>query len=204
MAMTQEQILAAFNAITESTGTLRQALETQQTRSDQAMSAVARQLQEQSRSLTEAMRQNTEFLRQEATSRRREGMVETKAIQKPSQFSGKESDWAAWSYKLVTWLETQQTGAEFVLEWAASRGSDSIGQEVVDQEVAVTGDLEQHENAARELNRSLHAILTSLTVSGTTAFEMVKNTKKSLGLELWRKLSRKFDPRNPTTNLKLL
>jgi hypothetical protein len=33
---------------------------------------------------------------------------------------------------------------------------------------------------------------------------LVKGTKKSLGLEAWRKLSRKFDPNNPVANLRLL
>ena len=95
--MTPEQIVQAFNSITESTTRLQTALQTQQTRSDEAMTAVARQLQEQSQALTAAVRQNAEFLQQEAVNRRREGMVDSRAVQKPERFSGKEADWASWS-----------------------------------------------------------------------------------------------------------
>ena len=106
--MNEQQILAAFNAITQSTEQLRGALATQQTRSDEAMQAVARQLQQHSTALTESVRQNAEFLQNETQARKREGMVDSKAVQKPERFSGKDADWASWAYKFTTWVETQQ------------------------------------------------------------------------------------------------
>ena len=58
--------------------------------------------------------------------------------------------------------------------------------------------------SATILNQMLHSVLVSLTNMGTTAFELVKNTKPHMGLDAWRRLSRKFDPNNPTANLRLL
>ena len=93
------------------------------------MQAVARQLQQQATALTESVRQNAEFLQNETQARKREGMVDSKAVQKPERFSGKDADWASWAYKFTTWVETQQEGSEQVLEWAAQQGSDLITQD---------------------------------------------------------------------------
>ncbi len=54
---------------------------------------------------------------------------------------------------------------------------------------------------AGELNDQLHAVLVSLTTMGTTAFDIVKNTKKKAGLDAWRKLARKFEPKQPSGEL---
>ena len=47
---------------------------------------------------------------------------------------------------------------------------------------------------AKILNQQIHAVLVSLTTTGTVAFDIVKGTKKNMGLDVWRKLNRKFDP----------
>ena len=168
-----------------------------QQRSDEAMAGLARQLQEQSTALQAAVQQNAEFLKAESASRKREGMVDSRAVQKPASFSGKESDWAGWAYKFVTWLASQYEHAEEVLDWAAAEGAATITDERIN-------DIVDEFPRATELNRGLHAILTSLMTNGTTAFDIIKNTRKTSGLDGWRKLSKTFDPRNPSANLRKL
>ena len=57
-----------------------------------------------------------------------------------------------------------------MLEWAARQGAAQITQQVVDDATDELGELERMANTAKSVNRTLHAIMTSLTVSGTTAF----------------------------------
>ena len=83
-------------------------------------------------------------------------MVDSKAAQKPERFSGKDADWASCAYKFTTWLETQQEGAEVVLEWAASQVSDVISRRAVDESVVEPGELEEHARATRDTNKNLH------------------------------------------------
>ena len=102
--MNEQHVLAAFKQIGESLRPQQAAMTAAQERGDQALQALARQLQEQQAALTAAQTAHTQFLREESTSRRREGMVDARAVQTPTAFTGKEGDWPGWSYKFVTWL----------------------------------------------------------------------------------------------------
>ena len=57
---------------------------------------------------------------------------------------------------------------------------------------------------AGDINKQLHAVLTSLITMDTTAFDIVENTKRNQGLDAWRKLNRKYDPNKPVSNLRLM
>jgi hypothetical protein len=83
------------------------------------------------------------------------------------------------------------------LEWAASLGETPATPEKM-EEVA------SRFPKAKILIQQIHAVLVSLTTTGTVAFDIVKGTKKNMGLDVWRKLNRKFDPNNPVANLRLL
>ncbi|CAK0834258.1 unnamed protein product [Prorocentrum cordatum] len=150
---------------------------------DETMAGLARQLQEQSGALQAAVQQNADFLKAEGASRRREGMVDSRPVQKPATFSGKESDWADWAYKFVTLLASN---------CAATITDDRI-DDIVDEFFKVV-----------ELNRELHAILTSFMTDGTTAFDIINNTRKTSGLDGWRQLNKNYDSRNPSANLRKL
>ena len=129
--------------------------------------------------------------------RRRQGMIDTKAVKQPAPFSGKEADWPGWSYKFSTWISGQFADGEDVLDWAAGLGEELVTQEKLDE-------VQARHPGAQDINKQLHAVLTSLTTMGTTAFDIVKNTKKNQGLDAWRKLNRKYDPNNPVSNLRLM
>ena len=52
--------------------------------------------------------------------------------------------------------------------------------------------IDEH-SKAQELNAQLQAVLVSLTPMDTTAFDIVKNTKKTCGLDAWRRFVHEFD-----------
>ena len=95
-----------------------------------------------------------------------------------NHFSGKEVDWPGWSFKFGTWINGQYQGGQEVLDWAASLGETAVDDANLAEEVA------KHPSATI-LNQMLHSVLVSLTNMGTTAFELVKNTKPQKGLDAW-------------------
>ena len=53
-------------------------------------------------------------------------------------------------------------------------------------------------------NMQLHCDLVSLMEECTEGFEIVRNTKTEVGLDAWRRLYHKYDPRNLLRNIQLL
>ena len=49
-----------------------------------------------------------------------------------------------------------------------------------------------------------HGDVVSFMEKGTDGFEIVRNTKTEVGLDAWRRLNHKYDPRNPLRNIQLL
>jgi hypothetical protein len=188
--MNQEQVLEAFSQLSE-------ALRTTQSQQADAMGAVMRTVADQGIVLRTVVEQNAKFLEAEMADRRREELIDAKAVAKPHAFTGKEGDWPGWSFKFSTWISGQfQDGGE-ILEWAAGLGETPATPEKL-EEVA------SKYPKAKILNQQIHAVLVSLTTTGKVAFDIVKGTKKNMGLDVWRKMNRKFDPNNPVANLRLL
>ena len=50
-------------------------------------------------------------------------------------------------------------------------------------------------------NMQLHGDLVSFMEECTGGFEIVRNTKTEVGLDAWRRLNHKYDPRNPLRNI---
>ena len=96
-------------------------------------------------------------------------MIDSKAVQKPATFSGKESDWPGWSYKLASWMAGQFMHGDALLDWAANLGETIATQEKIDEIVATHPDLKK---SAEVLNAQLRAVLMSLTVMGMGAFSV--------------------------------
>ena len=113
--MNEQQVLQAF-------GALQEALRSSQDSNVEALRLVAGQIDRQGAALQTSLEQNARFLQSEQTSRRRVHLIDTKVVGKPSAFSGKESEWPAWSYKFVTWISGQFEGGEDILDWAANMG----------------------------------------------------------------------------------
>ena len=94
----------------------RAANETQQ----QALQTVMGRVVEQG-----ALLQQTE---EESRTRRQHGLIDTKAVQKPQPFSGKEAEWLGWSFKFGTWINGQYQGGQEILDWAASLGETAVDE----------------------------------------------------------------------------
>ena len=52
-------------------------------------------------------------------------------------------------------------------------------------------------------NMQLHGDFVSLMEECTEGFEIVRNTKTEVGLDVWRRLTHKYDHRNPLRNIQL-
>ena len=195
--MTADQVVEAFRAMAES---MRQNSDAQRVANDthqQALTAVIGRVTEQGALLQQTVEQSRVFMEEESRTRRQHGLIDTKAVTKPHPFSGKESEWPGWSFKFGTWINGQHQYGQDVLDWAAGLGEQSVTEENLAEETI-------RHPSAKALNQMLHSVLVSLTNMGTTAFDLVKNSKPQLGLDAWRRLSRKFDPNNPVANLRLL
>jgi len=107
--MNEEQVLQAFNTLSDA---LRQSNE----KTAETLNEMVRRLGAQGDALNESIAQNARFLEHEAQTRRRDGLVDAKAVSKPSAFTGKESDWNGWSYKFTTWINTQFKDGEEILD----------------------------------------------------------------------------------------
>ena len=178
-------------------GSMNEAMKLQSDATTVQVQALQVTLSAQQEALRGVISENSQFLAAESSRRSQGSLVDSRAVQRPNNFDGKESTWQAWSYKFSTWLSSQFHKGEDVLDTAAG-----CGELMIDD--AKVADIVSRYPSAEAINQNLHAILISLTNQGTTAFDLVKGTKKSLGLEAWRKLSRKFDPNNPVANLRLL
>jgi hypothetical protein len=174
--MNQEQILAAFSQLSE-------ALRNTQSQQSDAMGAVMRTVADQGIALRIVIEQNAKFLEAEMADRRRKGLIDSKAVAKPHAFTGEELDWPGWSFKFSTWISGQFQDGEEILEWAASLGETPATPEKM-EEVA------SRFPKAKILNQQKRAVLVSLTTTGTVTVDIVKGTKKNMGLDVWRKLSR--------------
>jgi hypothetical protein len=87
--MNQEHILAAFSQLSE-------ALRTVQSQQSDAMGAVMGTVADQGIVLRTVIEQNAKFLEAETADRRREGLIDAKAVAKPHAFTGKDVDWPGW------------------------------------------------------------------------------------------------------------
>ena len=93
MTMTPEQIVDAFRVMSEqmraSSDAQRVSNETQQ----QALQVVMGRVMEQGSLLQQTVEQSRQFMEEESRSRKQHGLIDTRAVQKPQSFSGKEVDW---------------------------------------------------------------------------------------------------------------
>ena len=53
-------------------------------------------------------------------------------------------------------------------------------------------------------NMQFHGDLASFMEECTEGFEILRDTKTAVGLDAWRRLNHKYDPRNPVRNIQLL
>ena len=79
------------------------------------------------------------------------------------------------------------------MDWAEDRYDQTIYE----------SDIHARENWAEmaNYNMQLHGDLVSFVEECTEGFEAVRNTKTEVGLDAWRRLNHKYDPRQPIEKL---
>ena len=189
--MNEHQVLTAFDQLAQA---LRSSQESQRI-------AIQQMEERHTQTIATVVEQNRVFLEAETRQRREGAMIDSKAVQTPATFSGKEADWPGWYYKFPSWMAGQFKHGDEILDWVANLGETIATPEAI-EEIVVENP--EWQNSARVMNAQLHAVLVSLTVMGMDAFSIIKNTTKGDGLDTWRNLNRKFDPHNPVSNMMLL
>ena len=124
---------------------------------------------------------------------------QTKAFAKMQGIKGDEKAWPDWRYKFRAEASKSFRQAAAILDWAQDMYDQPISESDIQQVVA-------KENWADMANfiMKLHGDLVSLMEECTGGFETVRNTKTEVGLDVWRRLNHKYDPRNPPRNTQLL
>ena len=102
---------------------------------------------------------------------------------KVSDFDGRQDNWADWAFRFKCHVEGIYSGAEDVMEWAAAQ-NDEIRKD----------NLMRHNNEdAHDISEVMYYLITRHT--NGEALEVAKLVPKNNGAELWRKLSKRYDPR---------
>ena len=124
---------------------------------------------------------------------------QTKTFTKMVGFKGDEKAWHHWRHKF-RFVPSRCFGqAAAILDWAEDRYDQPISESGTEQ-------IDAKENwvDVANTNMQLHGDLASLMEECTEGFEIVRNTKTEVGLDAWRRLNHKCDPRNPLRNIQLL
>ena len=83
------------------------------------------------------------------------------------------------------------------MDWAEDMNDQPISESDIQRDAAKENWVDM-----ANLNMQLHGELVSL-MEECKGFEFVRNTKTEVGLDAWRRLNHKYDPRNPLRNIQL-
>ena len=109
-----------------------------------------------------------------------------------TDWDGKRESWADWSFRFRCHVNGIYEGADEIMEWAAGQNN----------EIGLT-DLAQHPNKdARDISEVIYYLVTRHT-SGE-AMEIAKMAPRNNGAELWRQVSKRYDPRTSVKRAALL
>ena len=114
------------------------------------------------------------------------GLVDNKAVGKPFVFAGTNTQsFQEWRHKLVVYMLSIYSETPEMLRWAESQKTtitnDSVATQFVDSDTPV------------KMSTDLYALLTAFTES--EANKIVRSVTSFNGLEAWRLLKFRFDPK---------
>ena len=123
-------------------------------------------------------------------------------VSKPANFNPVENNFPDWSFKFRNWIANAfGKEARSVLTWSIDQDV-CISDAIVHDELVVTNRFPK----AAQLNEHMYAIFTQILLG--EALDFAKNTVEGSGLEVWRKICRRWDPqtesRNQTALLKIM
>ena len=73
------------------------------------------------------------FLKEETTARKKDGLIDTKAVSKPPLFSGREAERPGRMFKFSTWIAGQFDRCDEIFDWAGSLGEEEVNEDVLAQ-----------------------------------------------------------------------
>ena len=114
-------------------------------------------------------------------------------------FKGDEKAWPDWRYKFRVEASRCFRQAAAIVDWAEDRHDQPISESDIQQVAAKENWVD-----IANFNMQFHGDQVSLMEERTEGFEIVRNTKTEVGLDAWRRLNHKYDPRNPLQNIQLL
>ena len=114
-------------------------------------------------------------------------------------FKGDEKAWRDWRYKFRVEASRCFRQAAAILDWA----EDGYVQPISDSDIQQVAARETWVDIAN-FNMQLHGDLVSLMEECTEGVEIVRNTRIEEGMDAWRRLNHKYDPRNPLRNIQVL
>ncbi len=134
----------------------------------------------------ETLKTNTAVLRSELSTKSEytKTLIDARGILKPSNFDSDLKKWKLWAFKLKKFVSGVFSNAEKLLDWAKLQEV-RISLDKAEAEIAKTSGM-------TDFNNQLYTALAALTEG--EALSITMNTDQRNGLELWRKLNRRFDP----------
>jgi hypothetical protein len=114
-------------------------------------------------------------------------LVDTRSIGKPKIFDGSADSWRDWSFQFQAWVTLLDGRFATALPAAADR-ADELKPETGDEQ--------------RKLSSNLYFILVMLCAG--SALAEIRSVPVGQGLEAWRRLSRRFEPRTRNHILTML
>ena len=117
---------------------------------------------------------------------------QTKAFANMKGLKSDEKAWPDWRYKFRVEASKSFRQAAAILDWAVDVYEQTISESDI-QRIAAKENWVDMAN----FNMQIHGDLVSLVEERTEGFEILRNTKTEVGLDAWRRLNHKYDPRNP-------
>ena len=107
----------------------------------------------------------------------------------PALFNGKDSEWKEWSTKLRTYMITRDSEGGKYLKWAEA-SVEKVDNTAIGERFAIE---ELDDARVLKFSNELHLQLQSCT--SKEAFRLVISVEEGSGLEAWRMLCARYQPR---------
>jgi len=158
----------------------------------QAVQLMLQQVQAQS---SEALQQIMMAMQQNRN--QGDNMIDTKGIGKPKEFAGDEESYPIWISKFRAFINAAHPEGLSWLNWAHAQNDiiDASTLELNFPEVAV-------QQALVRFSNKLHTLLLSFT--DKSAWTIIDSVEDGNGLEAYRQLCRRYEPKTPGTKRALL
>jgi hypothetical protein len=124
---------------------------------------------------------------------------EKKNMRSPEAFDGNDKKFQEWKVKMTTYLKVKVPESTNIFKFIYKHQEKSVTDIAMDEMV---NDLIIDKRLVENFSTSLHELL--LRTTGGSAFEITNSVSDENGLEAWRKITRRYEPRTPGTKRALL